>query len=139
MALAASFCMLCAASMSAMTMLTAFASGFARLFRIKFMRCPFLMRSAPPGGGNCPLPLRIHRAKPSGAVSFRLMLRACFCSCHNALFFLRAREPASDGAESSHISNMLRFLRSVLQGFQALVTDREQALKKHDPACSDRK
>src|SRR5260364_15598 len=131
MALAASFCMLCAASMSAMTMLTAFASGFARLFRIKFMRCPFLMRSAPPGGGNCPLPLRIHRAKPSGAVSFRLMLRA--------RFFLRAREPASDGAESSHISNMLRFLRSVLQGFQALVTDREQALKKHDPACSDRK
>src|SRR5260364_85577 len=87
MALAASFCMLCAASMSAMTMLTAFASGFARLFRIKFMRCPFLMRSAPPGGGNCPLPLRIHRAKPSGAVSFRLMLRACFCSCHNALYF----------------------------------------------------
>src|SRR5260364_170320 len=61
------------------------------------------------------------------------VLRAC------ARFFLRAREPASDGAESSHISNMLRFLRSVLQGFQALVTDREQALKKHYPACSDRK
>src|SRR5260363_127349 len=40
------------------------------------------------------------------------VLRAC------ARFFLRAREPASDGAESSHISNMLRFLRSVLQGFR---------------------
>src|SRR5260364_53482 len=59
------------------------------------------------------------------------VLRAC------ARFFLRAREPASDGAESSHISNMLRFLSSVLQGFQALVTDREQALKKHDPAGAD--
>src|SRR5260364_119753 len=51
------------------------------------------------------------------------VLRAC------ARFFLRAREPASDGAESSHISNMLRFLRSVLQGFQGLARDGKQVFK----------